>query len=160
MDLPNKVTLTLEVAFETGDGEVKTLALGSTDGLSRGMKVKRTNAPIKVPVGMPTLGRIFNVLGETIDEGKRLPTKAFHLSQFKELLRHLPNKQTHPQMLETGIKVIDLIAPFTKGGKTAVFGGAGVGKTVIIQELIRNIAIVHKGHSIFAGVGERSTRRK
>jgi len=156
IDLPNKSTLTLEVAFETGDGEVKTLALGSTDGLSRGMNVRRTYAPIKVPVGMPTLGRIFNVLGETIDNGKELPAKDIKYEPIHKLAPDLTEQETHPQMLETGIKVIDLIAPFTKGGKTAVFGGAGVGKTVIIQELIRNIAIVHKGHSIFAGVGERS----
>lgn len=156
IDLANKSTLTLEVAFETGDGEVKTLALGSTDGLSRGMTVKRTNSPIKVPVGMPTLGRIFNVLGETIDQGQALPSKGISFEPIHKLAPPLSEQETHPQMLETGIKVIDLIAPFTKGGKTAVFGGAGVGKTVIIQELIRNIAIVHKGHSIFAGVGERS----
>jgi len=156
VELPNKKNLTLEVAFETGDGEVKTLALGTTDGLSRGMSVKRTNSPIKVPVGMPTLGRIFNVLGETIDEGKALDTKDISYEPIHKSAPPLTEQQTHPQMLETGIKVIDLIAPFTKGGKTAVFGGAGVGKTVIIQELIRNIAIVHKGHSIFAGVGERS----
>lgn len=156
VELSNKKELVLEVAFETGDHEVKTLALGSTDGLSRGMSVKRTNAPIKVPVGMQTLGRIFNVLGQTIDGGKALAAKDLSYEPIHRPAPPLTEQETQPHMLETGIKVIDLIAPFTKGGKTAVFGGAGVGKTVIIQELIRNIANVHKGHSVFAGVGERS----
>ncbi len=156
VDLPNKKELVLEVAFETGNYEVKTLALGSTDGLSRGMKVKRTDSPIKVPVGMQTLGRIFNVLGEVIDGGKELVQKDLSFEPIHRPAPPLTEQETQPHMLETGIKVIDLIAPFTKGGKTAVFGGAGVGKTVIIQELIRNIANVHKGHSVFAGVGERS----
>lgn len=156
VELPNKNELILEVAFETGDHEVKTLALGSTDGLSRGMKVKRTGSPIKVPVGMQTLGRIFNVLGQTIDGGKALAQKDLSYEPIHRPAPPLTEQETKPQILETGIKVIDLIAPFTKGGKTAVFGGAGVGKTVIIQELIRNIAIEHKGHSVFAGVGERS----
>lgn len=156
IDLPNKSKLTLEVAFEIGDHEVKTLALGSTDGLSRGMKVKRTGSPIKVPVGIPTLGRIFNVLGEVIDNGGKLAEKGLTYEPIHKSAPPLTEQETKPQILETGIKVIDLIAPFTRGGKTAVFGGAGVGKTVIIQELIRNIAIEHKGHSVFAGVGERS----
>lgn len=156
IDLPNKGVLTLEVAFETGDKEVKTLALGSTDGLSRGMKVKRTNSPIKVPVGLPTLGRIFNVLGETIDNSGKLPEKGIEYHPIHRQAPLLTEQETKPHMLETGIKVIDLIAPFTKGGKVAAFGGAGVGKTVIVQELIRNIAIEHTGHSVFAGVGERT----
>lgn len=156
IDLPDKSKLTLEVAFTTGDSEVKALALGSTDGLSRGMKVKRTNSSIKVPVGMSTLGRIFNVLGETIDGGKKLETKGLEYNPIHRSAPPLTEQETRPHMLETGIKVIDLITPFTKGGKIAVFGGAGVGKTVIIQELIRSIAIEHKGHSVFAGVGERS----
>lgn len=156
IELPNNEKLVLEVAFETGDHEAKTLALGSTDGLSRGMRVKRTNAPIKVPVGMATLGRIFNVLGQTIDGGKTLPQKDTSYEPIHRPAPPLTEQETKPTMLETGIKVIDLIAPITKGGKTAVFGAAGVGKTVIIQELIRNIANVHKGHSVFAGVGERS----
>ena len=155
IDKNNK--LTLEVAFSTGDNEVKTLALGSTDGLSRGMKVERTFAPIKVPVGFPTLGRIFNVLGHPID-GMIFNTKDKNVF-FEPIHKDAPTlaeQETKPQILETGIKVIDLIAPFTKGGKTAIFGGAGVGKTVIVQELIRNIAMEHKGHSVFAGVGERT----
>lgn len=155
VELSNKEKLVLEVAFETGDHEVKTLALGSTDGLKRGMKVTRTHAPIKVPTGMETLGRIFNVLGEAIDGGKAI-SKDVVYEPIHRPAPDLTEQETKPSILETGIKVIDLIAPFTKGGKTAVFGGAGVGKTVIIQELIRNIANVHKGHSVFAGVGERS----
>lgn len=156
VDLVDKTKLVLEVAFETGDREVKTLALGTTDGLSRGMKVVATGSPIKVPVGLPTLGRIFNVLGQAIDGGPKLSEKDITYDPIHKPAPPLTEQETKPQILETGIKVIDLIAPFTKGGKTAVFGGAGVGKTVIIQELIRNIAIEHKGHSVFAGVGERS----
>ncbi len=156
IELPNKSELVLEVAFETGDHEVKALALGSTDGLSRGMKVKRTNSPIRVPVGLPTLGRIFNVLGEVIDGGKPLAAKGLGYDVIHKTAPPLTEQETKPQMLETGIKVIDLIAPFTKGGKIAVFGGAGVGKTVIVKELIRNIAVEHTGHSVFAGVGERT----
>lgn len=156
IELPSKSTLTLEVAFETGDNEVKALALGPTDGLSRGMKVKSTNSPIKVPVGAPTLGRIFNVLGQTIDGGKKVEAKGLEYEPIHRSAPPLTDQETRPQILETGIKVIDLIAPFTKGGKVAVFGGAGVGKTVIVKELIRNIAVEHTGHSVFAGVGERT----
>ena len=148
--------LILEVAFTIGDKEVKALALGSTDGLSRGMTVKKTGSPIKVPVGLPTLGRIFNVLGETIDGGKKLDTQGLSYEPIHKKAPPLTEQETKPQILETGIKVIDLIAPFTKGGKIAVFGSAGVGKTVIVKELIRNIAMEHKGHSVFAGVGERT----
>jgi len=154
---PGGEELILEVAFLIGGHEVKTLAMGSTDGLSRGTKVKRTHSPIKVPVGSKTLGRIFNVLGQTIDEKSEIK-KDKDVSY--EPIHHDPPKlsdlETKPQILETGIKVIDLIAPFTKGGKIAVFGGAGVGKTVIVKELIRSIATEHKGHSVFAGVGERT----
>ena len=147
----------LEVAFDTGENEVKALSLGPTDGMSRGMKVRRTHSPIKVPVGMKTLGRIFNVLGHPID-GRKFDSKSRNL-KLEPIHKDPPaltEQETKPQILETGVKVIDLIAPFTKGGKIGVFGGAGVGKTVIIQELIRNIAIEHKGHSVFAGVGERT----
>ena len=155
IDLPNRKQLTLEVAFSIGDSKVRSLALGSTDGLSRGMIVKRTFAPISVPVGPKTLGRIFDVLGKTIDGEKFDNTKVtyhpIHTSP-----PPLTEQETKPHILETGIKVIDLIAPFTKGGKTSIFGGAGVGKTVIVKELIRNIAMEHKGHSVFAGVGERT----
>ena len=157
VERPGKDDLILEVAFSIGDNEVKTLAMGSTDGLSRGTKVKRTGAPIKVPVGSKTLGRIFNVLGQTIDEKAEI--KKDKDVSFEPIHRDPPplaELETKPQILETGIKVIDLIAPFTKGGKIAVFGGAGVGKTVIVKELIRSIAMEHKGHSVFAGVGERT----
>lgn len=149
--------LTLEVAFIIGDNEVRALAMGPTDGLIRGMPVKRTNAPIKVPVGDKTLGRVFNVLGNPID-GKKfdIKEKGIFLKPIHQKAPLLTDQETKPQILETGIKVIDLIAPFTKGGKIAVFGGAGVGKTVVVKELIRNIAMEHKGHSVFAGVGERT----
>ncbi len=155
VDLKKKDVLTLEVAFSTGDNEVKTLAMGSTDGLQRGMKVKRTFSPIKVPVGQQTLGRILNVLGKPID-GKKLVGKNGLFESIHRSAPLLSEQETKPQILETGLKVIDLIAPFTKGGKIAVFGGAGVGKTMIVKELIRNIAMEHKGHSVFAGVGERT----
>jgi len=154
----DKKELVLEVAFLLGDNEVRTLALGVTDGLSRGMKVKRTFSAIKVPVGPKTLGRIFNVLGQVVDGGKEI-TKTEKGVMFDAIHKDAPllsEQETKPQILETGLKVIDLIAPFTKGGKIAVFGGAGVGKTVVVKELIRNIAMVHKGHSVFAGVGERT----
>ncbi|HYM65383.1 MAG TPA: F0F1 ATP synthase subunit beta [Candidatus Sulfotelmatobacter sp.] len=157
IELPDKKRLTLETALLIGDNEVKTLAMGSTDGLSRGMEVIRTYSPIKAPVGSRTLGRIFNVLGEAIDGeifDKKHKDVIFEPIHKKAPL--LSEQETKPQILETGIKVIDLIAPFTKGGKIAVFGGAGVGKTVIVKELIRNIAMEHKGHSVFAGVGERT----
>lgn len=145
----------LEVAFLTGDKEVKALSLGPTDGLFRGMAVERTFSPIKVPVGTKTLGRLFNVLGKPID-GEKFDTKGVEFYPIHKNPPLLTEQETKPQLLETGIKVIDLIAPFTKGGKIAVFGGAGVGKTVIVKELIRNIAMEHKGHSVFAGVGERT----
>lgn len=147
--------LVLEVAFDIGDSEVRTLALGSTDGLARGTEVDRTGASISVPVGQKTLGRIFNVLGQTIDGQKELEDGVMRHPIHRDAPA-LVDQETKPQILETGIKVIDLIAPFTKGGKTAIFGGAGVGKTVIVKELIRNIAQEHKGHSVFAGVGERT----
>lgn len=153
--LADKSDLTLEVEFAIGDREVRAIAFGSTDGLARGMEVKRTGAPIEVPVGAKTLGRIFNVLGNTID-GKKFDAKGVDFQPIHKEAPKLIDQETRPQILETGIKVIDLIAPFTKGGKIAIFGGAGVGKTVIVKELIRNIAMEHKGHSVFAGVGERT----
>ena len=157
IDLGGKSELVLETALIIGDSEVKALAMGSTDGLSRGTLVKRTLAPIKVPVGIKTLGRIFNVLGDPIDGEKFDKTqKDVILEPIHRKAPTLIEQETKPHILETGIKVIDLIAPFTKGGKIAVFGGAGVGKTVIVKELIRNIAMEHKGHSVFAGVGERT----
>lgn len=155
IDLANGEQLTLEVQFAIGDHEVKTLAFGPTEGLARGINVKRTNASISVPVGEKTLGRIFNVLGQAID-GQTFEKKDVSFHPIHKDPPALIDQETHPQILETGIKVIDLIAPFTKGGKTAIFGGAGVGKTVVVKELIRNIATVHKGHSVFAGVGERT----
>ena len=156
VQMPNGEKLTLETEFEMGNGEVRTIAMGSTEGLARGVKVTRTNNPIMVPTGEGTLGRIFNVLGETIDGGGKLDSKKIQMDSIHKNAPALEDQQTKPEMLETGIKVIDLIAPFTKGGKIGIFGGAGVGKTVIVKELIRNIAMVHKGHSVFAGVGERT----
>ncbi len=152
--LPTGEELTLEVQFLIGNNEVKALAFGTTDGLSRGTEVIATGKPISVPVGPSTLGRIFNVLGETID-GKKYESNE-KLQPIHKAPPALVDQKTQPEVLETGIKVIDLIAPFSKGGKTAAFGGAGVGKTVIVKELIRNIAMEHKGHSVFAGVGERT----
>ncbi|EFK96845.1 F0F1 ATP synthase subunit beta [sediment metagenome] len=133
---------------------VRTIALGSTDGLQRGIEVLDTGSPISVPVGEETLGRLFNVVGEIIDNGK--PIKVKQTSPIHKSAPLLSDQETQAEMLETGIKVIDLICPFAKGGKVGAFGGAGVGKTVIIQELIRNIAEEHQGHSVFAGVGERT----
>lgn len=155
LTLPNKEELVLEVQFEIGDHEVKALAFGSTDGLARGTKVERTFSPIKVPVGEKSLGRIFNVLGQAID-GQKFDAKGVNFHPIHRSAPKFTDQETRPQILETGIKVIDLITPFTKGGKVGIFGGAGVGKTVINQELIRNIAIEHSGHSVFAGVGERT----
>ena len=146
--------LILEVQQHLGASEVRTLALGPTEGLKRGLPVTNTGSPITVPVGKNTLGRIFNVVGETIDEGK--PVKSKLRSPIHRASPKLTEQETRQKMLETGIKVIDLIAPFAKGGKVAAFGGAGVGKTVIIQELIRSIVEEHSGHSVFAGVGERT----
>lgn len=149
------IDLTLEVALHLGDNTVRTIAMDSTDGLIRGMEVEDTGAPISVPVGEVTLGRIFNVLGEPIDEGEEIPAEArrdpIHrpAPKFEEL-------STEVEILETGIKVVDLLAPYIKGGKIGLFGGAGVGKTVLIQELIHNIAQEHGGISVFAGVGERT----
>jgi F-type H+/Na+-transporting ATPase subunit beta len=149
-----KHTITLEVAQQLSETEVRTIALSATEGLSRGVEVIATGNPIMVPVGEETLGRIFNVTGDIIDEGKNIkPTK------FSPIHRAAPDfvdLVTKAEVLETGIKVVDLISPFMKGGKVGAFGGAGVGKTVIIQELIRNIAAEHQGHSVFAGVGERT----
>lgn len=155
IDLGKGKRLVLETEFEMGNKEVRTIAMGPTEGLARGTEVEATGKPISVPIGEETLGRIFNVLGEPIDGLKALSPKV-KLSSIHNSAPPLSEQSTKPEMLETGIKVIDLIAPFTRGGKVGIFGGAGVGKTVIIQELIRNIAIVHSGHSVFAGVGERT----
>ncbi len=146
--------LVLEVASHLGDHRVGTIAMGPTDGLRRGNSVRATGQPISVPVGKKTLGRIFNVVGEPIDEkGAIANLKRSPIHRSAPTLREQSIKR---EVLETGIKVIDLVAPFVKGGKVAIFGGAGVGKTILIQELIHNVAEVHGGVSVFAGVGERS----
>lgn len=147
-------TLVLEVEQHLGDNRVRTIALGPTDGLSRGLTVTATGAPISVPVGKKTLGRIFNVVGEPIDEGASVEGAKKH--PIHRQAPPLKNQSTKREILETGIKVIDLISPFVKGGKMGLFGGAGLGKTVLIQELIHNVAEMHGGVSVFTGVGERS----
>ncbi len=147
-------TLVLEVQQHLGNDRVRCLAMDTTDGLKRGLHVKQTGLPIMVPVGTETLGRVFNVLGKPIDGLGDVNVKTRY--PIHREAPTLEDQVTRPEFLETGIKVIDLIAPFTKGGKTGIFGGAGVGKTVIIQELIRTFAEVHQGYSVFAGVGERS----
>ncbi|HZG59005.1 MAG TPA: F0F1 ATP synthase subunit beta [Anoxybacillus sp.] len=149
------VDLTLEVALHLGDDTVRTIAMASTDGLIRGMEVIDTGAPISVPVGEVTLGRVFNVLGEPIDLGEEIPADARRDSIHKQAPK-FEELSTQVEILETGIKVVDLLAPYIKGGKIGLFGGAGVGKTVLIQELINNIAQEHGGISVFAGVGERT----
>ena len=146
--------ITLEVEQHLGGGIVRSVAMDTTDGLSRGMEVSNTGAPISVPVGAATLGRIFNVLGEAIDDGKAM-TNDKKLPIHRQAPAYL-SQATKVEILETGIKVIDLICPVLKGGKVGLFGGAGVGKTVVIQELIHNIASNHGGYSVFAGVGERT----
>ncbi|MCD6047278.1 MAG: synthase subunit beta [Gammaproteobacteria bacterium] len=146
--------ITLEVQQQLGDGLVRTIALGSTDGLKRGLNVKNTGAPISVPVGTATLGRIMDVLGDPIDEAG--PIKTEILRSIHQPAPEYKDQAASSELLETGIKVIDLICPFAKGGKVGLFGGAGVGKTVNMMELIRNIAIEHSGYSVFAGVGERT----
>ncbi len=150
----NGKNLTLEVEQHLGGGMVRTVAMDTTDGLSRGVEVIDTGAPISVPVGVETLGRIFNVLGEVIDDGVEIKTKT--RSPIHRKAPEYVKQATKVEILETGIKVIDLICPVLKGGKVGLFGGAGVGKTVVIQELIHNIASNHGGYSVFAGVGERT----
>jgi F-type H+-transporting ATPase subunit beta len=145
----------LEVSLEMGDGVLRTIAMESTNGLRRGMKVIDTKAPISVPVGDKTLGRVFNVLGQPIDDGPAFGPDARRDSIHKEAPKY-NDLSTSTEILETGIKVIDLLAPYVRGGKVGLFGGAGVGKTVLIQELIHNIAQEHNGISVFTGVGERT----
>ncbi|HMD02716.1 MAG TPA: hypothetical protein VKG44_07090, partial [Candidatus Baltobacteraceae bacterium] len=143
--------LVLEVQDALGNNQVRCLAMGSTDGLVRGQAVANSGGPITVPVGEGTLGRIFNVLGKAIDSDAPVQAAAYW-----PIHRDPPNfaaQDPTPKQFETGIKVVDLMAPYTRGGKVGLFGGAGVGKTVLIQELIRNIAQVHKGFSVFTGVG-------
>ena len=146
--------LTLEVQQQLGGGVVRCIALGSSDGLKRGLNVDNTGNPIQVPVGTKTLGRIMNVLGEPIDE--QGPIGAEEQWSIHRAAPSYEEQSNSTELLETGIKVIDLICPFAKGGKVGLFGGAGVGKTVNMMELIRNIAIEHSGYSVFAGVGERT----
>jgi F-type H+-transporting ATPase subunit beta len=144
----------LEVAAQVGDNRVKTIAMDQTEGLIRGLEVKATGNTIQVPVGEEVLGRIFNVTGETIDEGQKLEAK-----KYWSIHRNPPEfeeQSTKTEIFETGVKVVDLLAPYAKGGKVGLFGGAGVGKTVIIMELIHNVAFKHSGYSVFAGVGERT----
>ncbi len=146
--------LVLEVAQHLGESVVRTVAMASTDGLTRGMTVNDTGGPISIPVGRETLGRILNIIGEPVDKGP-----AIHAKKTYPIHRPAPafeEQSTKVEMFETGIKVVDLLEPYTKGGKTGLFGGAGVGKTVIIMELINNIAKQHGGISVFAGVGERT----
>jgi len=149
-----KKRLVLEVASHIGDNRVRTIAMDLSEGLVRGMEVKATGDAIKVPVGEEVLGRIFNVIGETIDDGEELKAKTYW-----SIHRDPPafeDQSTKTEIFETGIKVVDLLAPYAKGGKVGLFGGAGVGKTVIIMELIHNVAFKHSGYSVFAGVGERT----
>lgn len=146
--------LVVEVEQHVGDDIVRTIAMDSTEGLKRGMEAADTGKPISVPVGKECLGRLFNVLGQTIDEGEEVKTELYY-----PIHRSAPSfeeQSVSPEMFETGIKVVDLIAPYQKGGKIGLFGGAGVGKTVLIQELINNIAKEHGGISVFTGVGERT----
>ena len=153
-DTKKGIDLTLEVAQHIGNDTVRCIALASTDGLIRGMKADDTGAPISVPVGKATLGRIFNLLGDPIDTLGEVKSKERH-----SIHRQPPSfdeRETTTTIFETGLKVVDLLAPFSKGGKVGMFGGAGVGKTVLIMELIRNIATEHGGFSTFAGVGERT----
>jgi F-type H+-transporting ATPase subunit beta len=146
--------LVLEVAQHLGESQVRAVAMASTDGLTRGMAVNDTGAPITVPVGRETLGRILNVVGEPVDKGPAITvTKTYPIHRPAPAFEE---QSTKVEMFETGIKVVDLLEPYTKGGKTGLFGGAGVGKTVLIQELINNIAKQHGGISVFAGVGERT----
>lgn len=154
-DKDRNIDLTAEVAMHLGENRVRCIALSTTDGLSRGMEVIDTGAPISVPVGQATLGRLFNILGEPIDELGAIPSDT-RRDPIHKAPPSYEEQETKTSVLETGIKVIDLLEPYPKGGKVGLFGGAGVGKTVIVMELIRNIAVQHGGFSVFCGVGERS----
>lgn len=153
-DKERNINLTAEVAMQLGENRVRCIALSSTDGLIRGMEAVDTGAPISVPVGKETLGRLFNLLGDPIDEGPSL--ESVKKMPIHHAAPSLEEQETKTSILETGIKVIDLIEPYPKGGKVGLFGGAGVGKSVIVLELIRNIAKEHGGYSVFCGVGERT----
>ena len=154
IEIENDLPLVLEVQKHLGNSWVRCVAMDTTDGLRRGLPVRGTGAPIRVPVGPVTLGRVFNVLGRPVDGLGDVKADLYY--PIHRLAPHFSDQSTRVEVFETGLKVIDLIAPFTKGGKTGIFGGAGVGKTVIIMELIRSIATVHQGNSVFAGVGERT----
>ena len=154
VERPGKETLVLEVQKHIGGNWVRTVAMDATDGLQRGVPAKATGAPIMVPVGPSTLGRIFNVLGHPVDEKGAVDAATYY--PIHRAAPTFEEQSTRVEIFETGVKVIDLIAPFTKGGKTGIFGGAGTGKTVIIMELIRSVATEHEGNSVFAGVGERT----
>ena len=153
-DVPQPIDIITEIAQHIGEGRVRTIALQPTDGLVRGMKAMSLDRPVTVPVGKETLGRVINVIGEPVDHMGPLEAKKFY-----PIHRPAPSfeeQSTELEMFETGIKVVDLLEPYLKGGKIGLFGGAGVGKTVIIQELIHNIAREHGGKSVFSGVGERT----
>ena len=150
----NGVKVVLEVAQHLGENTVRTIAMDSTEGLIRGEKATDTGVPITVPVGNPTLGRILNVIGAPVDE--KGAVKATESRPIHQNAPDFAEQATETEILVTGIKVVDLLAPYSKGGKIGLFGGAGVGKTVLIMELINNIAKVHSGYSVFAGVGERT----
>ena len=154
--LKEKEELVIEIEQYIGDDTARCVAMSPTEGIVRGMKAYNTHAPISVPVGEITLGRVFNVLGKCIDDGDNTVFKNAKLEPIHKDAPSFQDQETHTQMLETGIKVIDLLCPYVKGGKVGLFGGAGVGKTVLIQELINNIATIQHGISVFAGVGERS----
>lgn len=158
IELESKIDVTLEVAEHLGGNIVRTVAMSSTDGLVRGLTVENTGSPITVPVGDATLGRLFNVTGQPIDEAG--PVNAEERWSIHREAPSFAEQSPEKEILETGIKVIDLLCPYVKGGKIGLFGGAGVGKTVLIQELIRNIAYEHGGYSVFAGVGERTREGK
>lgn len=155
LDDKTKDRLVLEVAAHIGDSRVRTIAMDMTDGLVRGQECTATGGPIKVPVGEAVLGRIFNVIGDPVDEGAAIPADVERWS-IHRTAPAFDEQSTKTEMFETGIKVVDLLAPYSKGGKVGLFGGAGVGKTVIIMELIHNVAFKHSGYSVFAGVGERT----
>jgi len=150
-----ETVITCEVQQLLGDNKVRAVSMSSTDGLRRGVKVLDTGAPISVPVGVPTLGRIFNVLGEPVDQGEEISSSCERLPIHRDAPA-FTDLETKPSVFETGIKVVDLLAPYRRGGKIGLFGGAGVGKTVLIMELINNIAKAHGGVSVFGGVGERT----
>merc|ERR1712188_98486 len=150
----NEIRLVLEVAQHLGENTVRTIAMDATEGLMRGQKVRNTGEPIKIPVGRETLGRIMNVIGEPVDECGPINSK--HVLPIHREAPSFIEQGTSQEMLITGIKVVDLLAPYQRGGKIGLFGGAGVGKTVLIMELINNVAKAHGGFSVFAGVGERT----